>query len=188
MATPVGHRSAPGAGGATAPSAPGPGGEGAVHAEAGSSAAQGIPAQSVREIVPPERRGRTDIPGRVVSRIAIRSAGEVARVREVGERGPLTFHGGTRATVHGRLAALRLDVTVEYPAPIRQVAQEVRRHVAERVHTLTGLDVGHIDIEVVGVVPARHAASPQDIAPVRETPPERAGRVPRGATAYRETE
>ncbi|WP_371783398.1 Asp23/Gls24 family envelope stress response protein [Streptosporangium subroseum] len=112
-------------------------------------------AQPVRRAVPAERRGRTEIAERVVSRIAARAAGEVARVRKVGERGPLTFRGGARATVDGELTALRLDVTVEYPAPLLHVADEVRQHVSERIHTLTGLAVGHIDIDVTNVVPSR---------------------------------
>jgi uncharacterized alkaline shock family protein YloU len=112
-------------------------------------------AQPVRRAVPAEQRGRTEIAERVVSRIAARAAGEVARVSKVGERGPLTFRGGARATVDGELTALRLDVTVEYPAPLLHVADEVRQHVSERIHTLTGLAVGHIDIDVTNVVPSR---------------------------------
>jgi uncharacterized alkaline shock family protein YloU len=118
------------------------------------------PAQPVRQAVPVEQRGRTDIAERVVSRIAARAAGEVARVREVGERGPLTLRGGgARATVDGDLAALRLNVTVEYPAPLLHVAEEIRRHVTERIRVLTGLAVGHIDIDVTNVVPARTTPS-----------------------------
>jgi len=126
--------------------------------EDGTPADAARPAQPVRQAVPVEQRGRTDIAERVVSRIAARAAGEVARVREVGERGPLTFRGGgTRATVDGKLAALRLNVTVEYPAPILHVAEEIRRHVTERIRVLTGLAVGHIDIDVTNVVPSRVA-------------------------------
>jgi uncharacterized alkaline shock family protein YloU len=125
--------------------------------EDGTPADAAQPAQSVRRTVPIEQRGRTDIAERVVSRIAARAAGEVARVRKVGERGPLTFRGGIRATVDGELTALRLNVTVEYPAPLLQVADEVRRHVTERIRTLTGLAVGHIDIDVTNVVPSRGA-------------------------------
>ncbi|MEV8633452.1 Asp23/Gls24 family envelope stress response protein [Streptosporangium sp. NPDC051023] len=111
-------------------------------------------APPVRTAVPAELRGRTDIPARVVSRIAARAAGEVARVREVRERGPLTFGGHTHATVDGGLALLELEVSVEYPAPLLRMAEEIRRHVGERVRALTGLTVGQIDIDVTGAVPA----------------------------------
>lgn len=119
--------------------------------------------------VPAEQRGRTDISERVVSRIAICAAREVARVRKVGERGPLSFRGGTRAAVDGRLATLRLDVTVEYPAPIRAVADEIRRHVAERVMALTGMDVGHIDIDVTNVAYGPETSWARDTGPGGDT-------------------
>ncbi|MFF0248590.1 Asp23/Gls24 family envelope stress response protein [Streptosporangium sandarakinum] len=104
--------------------------------------------------VPPERRGRTDIPERVVARIAAQAAGEVPHVHRVRERGALT-PGGTQAVVHDELAVLELDVSVDYPVPLRHVAEEIRRHVARRVHDLTGLSVGHIDIGVTDLVPSR---------------------------------
>ncbi|MFF5208791.1 Asp23/Gls24 family envelope stress response protein [Streptosporangium sp. NPDC000396] len=109
-------------------------------------------AQPVRPAVPAERRGKTSIPERVVSRIAARAAGEVAGVREVRERGPLTFAGRTHATVDENLTAVELDVSVEYPVPLRQVSAEIRRHVADRVRALTGLNVSHIDINMTSVV------------------------------------
>ncbi|GAA3005322.1 Asp23/Gls24 family envelope stress response protein [Streptosporangium longisporum] len=155
MSTPVEHRPVPGR--ATAGSASSAGstelaelgdGPGGVPERTGRSAPSTV---SGRPAVPAEQRGRTDISDRVVSRIATRAAGEVARVRKVGERGPLSFRGGTRATVDGELTTLRLDVTVDYPAPLREVAQQVRSHVAERIMALTGLYVGHIDIDVTDV-------------------------------------
>ncbi|MEU4830454.1 Asp23/Gls24 family envelope stress response protein [Streptosporangium sp. NPDC023615] len=150
MSTPVEHRSAPGPVNSP-PGAPG-GPSGALPGGVPEQAGPYAPAAaSGRAAVPPETRGRTDISDRVVSRIATRAAGEVARVRKVGERGPLSLRGGTRATVDGELTTLRLDVTVDYPAPLREVAQEVRSHVAERIMALTGLYVGHIDIDVVNV-------------------------------------
>ncbi|MGS2640812.1 Asp23/Gls24 family envelope stress response protein [Streptosporangium sp. LJ11] len=154
MNTPVEHRPAS-SGTAADPDPPASRQAGSVPAETGGSARPAVPAQPSRQAVPAERRGRTDIPDRVVSRIAARAAGEVARVREVGERRPLSLRGGTHATLDGELATLRLEVTVEYPAPIREVAEEVRRHVTERVMALTGMDVGYIDVFVTDVAPAR---------------------------------
>ncbi|MEU8382301.1 Asp23/Gls24 family envelope stress response protein [Streptosporangium sp. NPDC048865] len=151
MNTPVEHRPAS-SGTAAEPEPPPSRQAGSVPAEAGRSV---VPVQPSHQAVPAERRGRTDIADRVVSRIAAHAAGEVPRVREVGERRPLSLRGGTRAAVDGGLATLRLDVAVEYPAPIREVAEEIRRHVAERVMTLTGMDVGHVDVLVTDVTPAR---------------------------------
>ncbi|WP_436760115.1 Asp23/Gls24 family envelope stress response protein [Streptosporangium sp. V21-05] len=152
-------------------------------AETGRPTRSAVPAQPSRQAVPAEQRGRTDISDRVVSRIAARAAGEVARVREVGERGPLSFRGGTRATLDGELTTLRLDVTVEYPAPIREVAEEVRHHVARRVMALTGKDVGYIDVLVTNVTPAhddhgdRGTSRPEDAVTAGGDPADGVGRT-----------
>ncbi|SFK47603.1 Uncharacterized conserved protein YloU, alkaline shock protein (Asp23) family [Streptosporangium canum] len=149
MTTPVEHRATPTEAPADVRGLPAQRPGGTSPADAARSA------PPVRPAVPAERRGKTDIPERVVSRIAARAAREVARVREVRERGPLTFGERTRATLDGDLTVLRLDVSVEYPAPLRQVTEAVRRHVADRVSVLTGLHIDHIDIDVTGVVPPR---------------------------------
>jgi uncharacterized alkaline shock family protein YloU len=44
--------------------------------------------------------------------------------------------------------SLKVSVSVEYPAPVRDVAAEVRERVARRVYELTGLKVTEIDITV----------------------------------------
>ncbi|MGW0592593.1 Asp23/Gls24 family envelope stress response protein [Streptosporangium sp. NPDC002607] len=165
MNTPVEHHAT--SSGAAADSGDLPAGRtGSALAETGRSAPPAVPAQSA---VPAELRGRTDISDRVVSRIAAGAAREVARVRKVGERGPLSLRGGTRAAVDGTLATLQLDVTMEYPAPIREVADEVRRHVAERVMTLTGMDVGYIDIDVTNVIRAPESPPETSYEVSRET-------------------
>ncbi|GAA4223593.1 putative alkaline shock family protein YloU [Streptosporangium album] len=152
MTTPVEHHAAPSGTSADAHGLPAQRTEGGSTAEATRPAQPALP---VRPAVPAEQRGRTDIPERVVSRIAARAAGEVAGVREVRDRWPLSFGGRTRAAVDGELTTLSLDVSVEYPTPLLQVTEAVRRHVADRVHVLTGLHIGHIDIDVTDVVPPR---------------------------------
>ncbi len=155
MTTPVEHRTASADTSAGAPGSPARN-AGDAEDTASPTSPEAAPVPRVRRAVPAERRGRTEIPDRVVLRIATHAAGEVARVREVRERGPLAFGGHTRATVSGELATLELEVSVDYPAPLLQMAEEIRQHVNERVHTLTGLTVGQIDIDVTGVVASRH--------------------------------
>ncbi|GAA4188866.1 hypothetical protein GCM10022252_24830 [Streptosporangium oxazolinicum] len=180
MNTPVEHRS-PSSGTVADPDPSSTRRENSGLAEGERSGLPAVPAQPSSRGVPAERRGRTEISDRVVSRIAAHAAGEVARVGEVGERGPLSFRGGTRATLDGELATLRLDVAVEYPAPIREVAEEVRRHVAERVMALTGKDVGYIDIMVTGVTPARDTSRTRDAVPAGEDPARDTGDPERAA-------
>jgi uncharacterized alkaline shock family protein YloU len=43
---------------------------------------------------------------------------------------------------------IEIRLTVAYAAPVRTLTREVRRHVMERVATLTGIEVRHVDIEV----------------------------------------
>jgi len=46
-------------------------------------------------------------------------------------------------------------LSLAYPAPVRAVTREVRSHVIERVTTLTGLEVRHVDIEVADLLRGR---------------------------------
>ena len=52
------------------------------------------------------------------------------------------------ARVDGRLAMIEIRLTLAYAAPVRTLSREVRRHVMERVASLTGIEVRHVDIEV----------------------------------------
>jgi uncharacterized alkaline shock family protein YloU len=96
------------------------------------------------------------IADRVVEKIAQVAAGEVERASGI-PRGLLgTTFGRPTATTRPRASAkvdvstvsLKLSVSVEYPAPVRDVAAEVRERVARRVYELTGLKVTEIDVTV----------------------------------------
>ncbi|MDF5753366.1 Asp23/Gls24 family envelope stress response protein [Spongiactinospora sp. TRM90649] len=114
--------------------------------------------------VPPERRGRTIIPEAVVARIAAGAAREVEGVLDVRRRGVVPWNERSRADVDGGLAMLSLDVSVAYPAPLRTLTDRIRNHVAARVHYLTGLAVGHVDIEVTSMVPGQRPARTTELA------------------------
>jgi uncharacterized alkaline shock family protein YloU len=104
-------------------------------------------------LAPPAQRGSTEIADRVVERIAARAVAEVddahgpAR-RLLGLRVPGAVAPRVTVQVDGRLATVRLAMSVRYPAPIRQVTRRVREHVMVRVGELTGLDVRHVDIDI----------------------------------------
>ncbi|MCW2877932.1 MAG: hypothetical protein JWQ95_2032 [Sphaerisporangium sp.] len=117
---------------------------------------------------PVESRGRTDISGRVLERIAAHAVNEVD---EVGGAAPrlLGMPLGRDATdtaprvsaqVDGHLAIVRVTLSVTYPAPIRQVAHRVRDHIMTRVRELTGLDVRQVDIDIARLIrPAERGRS-----------------------------
>ena len=112
----------------------------------------------------PEERGRTTIADRVVARVAARAVAEVEQTggaarqlagitigRQTGEG---TAHVSARTD--GHLAMIQLRLSLAYPAPVRAVTREVRRHVIERVTGLTGFEVRHVDIEVARLLRGRN--------------------------------
>ncbi|MEU8359561.1 Asp23/Gls24 family envelope stress response protein [Nonomuraea sp. NPDC048882] len=104
-----------------------------------------MPAQRAAPLPSPERRGRTEISDRAITKIACGAAMEVPEVRDARPRGlPWTRTSG--GAVHGNQAALRLNVSVGYPSPLHAVARRLREHVTRRVAAHTGLDVTRLDI------------------------------------------
>jgi uncharacterized alkaline shock family protein YloU len=107
------------------------------------------------------QRGRTTIADRVVAKIATRAVSEVAQTGGAARQligitlGRQTGEGPARVSTHvdGNLALIELRLTLAYPAPVRSLTREVRRHVMERVASLTGIEVRHVDIEVVRLLP-----------------------------------
>ena len=104
----------------------------------------------------PGQRGRTAVADRVVAQIATRAVAEVGQAGGAGRPliglmlGRQADEGPARATarVNGNLAMIEMRLSLAYPAPVRSLTREVRRHVMERVTSLTGLEVRHVDIEV----------------------------------------
>ncbi len=96
----------------------------------------------------PGDRGLLDIAPVVPEKIARRVASEVD-----GTAGRVTAD----ADVAPGQASLRLELGVEYPRPVGEVAAEVQQRVARRVHELTGLAVTGVDVTVTELpAPARH--------------------------------
>lgn len=111
----------------------------------------------------PEQRGRTIIADRVVARIATRAVTEVGQTGGAARQlmgltlGRQTGEGPARVSVrvNGNLAMIEMRLSLAYPAPVRSLTREVRRHVMERVTALTGIEVRHVDIEVARLLRGR---------------------------------
>ncbi len=111
----------------------------------------------------PEQRGRTAIADRVVARVAARAVAEVEQTGGAARQligvaiGRETGEGMARvsARIDGHLAMIEMRLSLTYPAPVRALTREVRRHVVERVTGLTGLEVRHVDIEVARLLRGR---------------------------------
>ena len=122
-------------------------------------------APDVAALLPaPGQRGRTTIAVRVVTRVAARAVAEVEQTGGAARQligitiGPQTGEGTARvsARTDGHLAMIQLRLSLAYPAPVRALTREVRRHVIERVAGLTGFEVRHVDIEVVSLLRGRN--------------------------------
>lgn len=103
-------------------------------------------------------RGATRIADRVVARIASQAAREVLRALPEAHlvprdrRGPqatvrIQRPSGTRPDRRAR-AMVRLSVDVGYPADLRAVCAELRRHVVARVGELADMEVPEVSVEI----------------------------------------
>ena len=105
--------------------------------------------------VEPAERGRTTIADRVVAKVAAQAATEVDHAAGLRRSLAGRAHGAPRvrasADVDGHVASLKLDLAVDYPSPVRQVTRAVRQQVTERVTTLCGMQVDHVDITVAAL-------------------------------------
>lgn len=104
---------------------------------------------------PAESRGTTTVPARVVARIAEQAASEVPHIGSsaggvlgVGARRDFDTRPSVHCDLYGRTAVLRVDVGVAFPAPLHDVLAQLRSHVERTVSTLTGLEVGRMDVEI----------------------------------------
>lgn len=106
--------------------------------------------------------GRITIADRVLERIATHTLAEMDEVGGVARRvlgvplGQNSIETAPRVEAHvdGKLATLRMTVSVAYPAPVRQVARKVREQVAQQVGEYTGLDIRQVDIDVATLIQA----------------------------------
>ncbi len=118
----------------------------------------------------PGQRGSLTIADRVVEKVASQAVTEV----DLATGTPRTVLGRTllgrtpepdpdrpaRADAHvdGHLVTVTVTLAVQWPAPVRQVADEVRRHLSTRIEQLTGLQVAQVDVDVTALVTGRRPA------------------------------
>lgn len=98
---------------------------------------------------PPAGRGATEIPGRVVARIAARAAREaLARQAIPPSASQVLTSASASAAVHDGSARLAVSLDLPYPCDIARAAHQVQLDIAERVARLTGLDVSEVTLTV----------------------------------------
>lgn len=78
-----------------------------------------------------------------------------------GTSSDLSARPATTVELVGQTATVKVEVTVAYPAPIRQATHAIRQQVMQRVHELTGVPITRVDITVTALRAA-------DATPARE--------------------
>ncbi len=106
-----------------------------------------------------ESRGETRIEPKAVEKVAAQAVREVdnatgspRRVLGMSLGSPDEAKDAkVAARVDGPIATVEVTMTVIYPASVREVTQQTRRHIRERVRELTGVQVQEVDITVAGM-------------------------------------
>lgn len=116
------------------------------------------------DLGPAEQRGVTTVPAAVVGKIAQQAATEVAHiggsaggVLGLGARRDFDSRPDARCELYGTVAVISLDAGIAFPVPLEDTCQGLRQHVRDRVESLTGLQVGRMDIEVSWLHPGRRS-------------------------------
>lgn len=106
----------------------------------------------------PGNRGSLIVRDRVVATIATHAALEVAGVsRYASGLDRVTGRDLPRVQVHVRGTRVRaeVDIAVDWPRSLAEVAAAVRSRVTERLDTLSGLQVDAVDVRVPTVLAAQ---------------------------------
>ncbi|MER5534284.1 Asp23/Gls24 family envelope stress response protein [Streptomyces mirabilis] len=106
-------------------------------------------------VVEAAERGATRIADRVVAKIAAQAAREA-----LDPPPPDAVPPHATVVVHHQSARVRVHLELGYPSDIGAHCNAVRRHVAERVDALTGMEVPEVTVHVerLHLVPATAAA------------------------------
>ncbi len=112
------------------------------------------------------QRGTTKISDRVVEKIAQQAVREI----DLATGAPRSVLGVSLgsddeehdarvdAHVDGSLVTVAVTMAVRWPASVRQVAEQLRRHLGERITGLTSLEVAEVDVDVTNLVTGRKPA------------------------------
>lgn len=103
---------------------------------------------------PPAERGATEIPAKVVERIAEGAARE-ATTRRTGPPSdrPALGSPSASAAVHHGSARLAISLDLPYPLDIALATSQMRDDIAERVAHCTGMNVREVTLTVRRLVP-----------------------------------
>jgi uncharacterized alkaline shock family protein YloU len=100
-------------------------------------------------------RGQTVLAAKVIEKIAGQVAsdessagGSSGGFLGIGTRADLSARPKASVELSGNIATLSVEVGMQYPVPLRQATEELRRRIATRVTELTGVDIRQVDIRI----------------------------------------
>ncbi|GAA2331884.1 Asp23/Gls24 family envelope stress response protein [Dactylosporangium salmoneum] len=103
--------------------------------------------------------GSISIAEKVVAKLASLAALEMPDAAATAQRALGRTRPRASARVEGDVAVIDLEIGVRWPASVPQVTAAVRRHVRERLTSLTGLTIAEVRIVVTdlatGIPPSR---------------------------------
>lgn len=116
-------------------------------------------ASRVPQSVDTDLPGRTTLADRAVERVAAQAITEIADVGgtarwmlgDTPTEAAEERDAQVSATVDDTTAALRVRLSIAYPASVARTTQQVRSHLIRRLHELTGLAVTRVDITVTAL-------------------------------------
>lgn len=104
-----------------------------------------------------EDRGTLEVHPSVVRKVAERAADSVTAVvrspRKIAGIGAGEHGASARVSGFGGDVDVALDVALRYPSPVREVADELRSHVTDEVHRITGYRVRSVRVTVSALLP-----------------------------------
>lgn len=108
----------------------------------------------------PEDRGRLEVAPIVVRKVAERAAdltpGTLPAPRRVAGIGAGRHGAHAKVDGEGGTVDVALELALRYPSPIRELTDQVRRHVTDEVHRITGYRVRSVRITVAALLPETH--------------------------------
>jgi uncharacterized alkaline shock family protein YloU len=110
-----------------------------------------------------EDAGRLDVADHVIEKVAGHAVTLVSGAAAAPRRLLGMNVGGARqkdaasvsAEVQDGIASVHATIAVRWPMSVQAVADEVRRRIRDEVTSLTGVQVDHVDIEVVSLTAAK---------------------------------
>ena len=76
----------------------------------------------------------------------------------IGRQADLSARPQANVELAGNIAALRVEVGLPYPVPLRQAADQLRERISSRITELTGVQVRQVDVTVSWLRPKESGA------------------------------